>query len=49
MSAQLLEHVQCPLQVLAPEQTDVATEGCPMTNGGDCPTDQKTIDKCPEC
>lgn len=21
---------------------------CPMT-GGDCPTDQATIDKCPEC
>jgi hypothetical protein len=25
------------------------TEGCPLTNGGDCPTDQAEIDKCPEC
>jgi hypothetical protein len=26
-----------------------AADGCPMTNGGACPTDQKVIDKCPEC
>lgn len=26
-----------------------ATNGCPMTGGGDCPTDQRVIDKCPEC
>ena len=26
-----------------------ATEGCPMTGGGDCPDSQAEIDKCLEC
>lgn len=44
-----LNEIECPVRVLAPEHQDVCTEGCPMTNGGDCPTDQTIIAKCPEC
>lgn len=27
----------------------MGTDGCPMTGGGACPTDQRVIDKCNEC
>lgn len=38
-------HVACKA-VCAPR----AASGCPMNPGGEwCPTDQKLIDKCPEC
>lgn len=42
---------QCPAPKAqaAPAVCVLAADGCPMSNGGACPTDQSKIDQCPEC